>query len=396
MNANMMRKAAQTGTSGLRRYSTEVVRAFRSAARPPVRYRTDDSVIAQLGRLDRAHLGAMWIGHATMLLRVGGLNILTDPVLGERIGVNIGPRQLGLTPRALRSVGLAGLGERSITFGLSRLVDPAIGIDDLPPIDLILLSHAHFDHLDRPSLAALAAGPARHATVITARKTAGLIPRARARRRAPGFARIIELEWNDAFEFEGRAAHDDHASPTLKLRIRAVRPRHWGARTAVDHHRACNAYAIESRGHRVLFGGDTAHTEAFKDVGPCDLAVLGIGAYEPWTEAHATPEEAWSMFQDVRSGFANGLLAPMHHSTFRLGDEPAGEPMQRLLAAAGHRDDRPAPVVCRSIGDLWTDDDRTNRHVAAIAANRLNGHHQTQIDAQIRSRPDLRHVLATA
>lgn len=364
MNANVMRKAAKTSTSGFKRYSREVVRAFQSAARPAMAYRGSDAALSWLADIDRSHLAAMWIGHATMLLRIGGVNIITDPVMGERIGVSLGLRGLGLV-------------DRSITFGLSRLIDPAVGIEELPPIDIVLLSHAHFDHFDRPSLARLAAGPARNATVITARKTSGLIPRpARPRHSNHGFARVIELAWGDTFDLEARSAGDDATLPTQRLRIRSIRPRHWGARTAVDHHRACNAYVIESRSHRVLFGGDTAHTDAFKSVGPCDLAILGIGAYEPWTEAHATPEEAWNMFQDVRSGFGNGLLAPMHHSTFRLGDEPVGEPMNRLLTAAGEHD--AGVVVCRDIGGVWSDDDRTLRNAARLARS-----HSTRGSAQL-------------
>ncbi len=348
MNANLMRKAAKTGSSGMKRYSREVFEAFRAAARPQPTYPGNLQAIDRLVSLDRTRLGAMWIGHATMLLRIGGVNVLTDPVMGERIGVSLDLARVGLARRA-------------ITFGLSRLQDPGVGIDSLPKIDVVLLSHAHFDHLDRPTLARLAAGPAQGATVITARSTTGLIPQ--SNNRDKGFARIIELGWNDTFDLEARSGTDDSCGPTQRLRIRSIRPRHWGARTAVDHHRGCNAYVIESRSHRALFGGDTAYTEAFKDVGPCDLAMLGIGAYEPWSEAHATPEQAWSMFQDVSTGFGYGRLAPMHHSTFRLGDEPTHEPLDRLLIASGGQTIAAHPsarnpssrVVCQSVGEVWAD-----------------------------------------
>jgi L-ascorbate metabolism protein UlaG (beta-lactamase superfamily) len=248
-------------------------------------------------------LAAAWLGHATVLLRVGGMTILTDPVLANRVGVGLG----------------------IITGGPKRLVAPALSVRELPAIDLILISHAHFDHLDRPTLSRLP----KRIPVVTADQTDDLI-------RDLGFRRITELRWGESIDLEG-------------VRVTAREVRHWGARTFYDQHRGFNAYLIESRGsprRRVLYGGDTAYQDYFKDLGRVDLAILGIGGYDPYVAAHATPEQAWAM-----AGHCNAdVLLPMHHSTFRLSYEPVGEPMERMIDAAGSDEER---VVVRAVGRMW-------------------------------------------
>jgi len=218
------------------------------------------------------------------------------------------------------------------TFGIQRMTPASIDAAVLPPIDYVLLSHAHFDHLDRPSLEQLADSRTK---VITAARTGGLIPR--------GFGDIIELPWD----------RDVSIGP---LRIQAMKPAHWGARTALDRSRGFNSYVIESGGgttalKRVLFAGDTALTDVFERVDPVDLAIFGIGAYDPWEHAHATPEQVWKMFMGMKQS-ASPMLLPMHHSTFELSDEHPAEPMHRLLAAAG---EQAMQVVCREIGGSWGD-----------------------------------------
>jgi L-ascorbate metabolism protein UlaG (beta-lactamase superfamily) len=246
-------------------------------------------------------LSAVWIGHATVLLRVGGLTILTDPVLSNRVGVGLG----------------------LITGGPQRLLAPALSMRELPPIDLILISHAHFDHLDRPTLCRLP----KDTPVVTAHHTLDLI-------RDLGFRRIAELQWGESLDFSG-----------LKITAREVN--HWGARTFFDHHRGFNAYLLESADRRVLYGGDTAYQERFKDLRGIDLAILGIGGYDPYVRAHATPEQAWAMANHMNADH----VLPMHHSTFRLSHEPAREPMQRLLTAAGSEADR---IIVREVGGQWS------------------------------------------
>jgi L-ascorbate metabolism protein UlaG (beta-lactamase superfamily) len=246
-------------------------------------------------------LAAAWIGHATVLLRVGQTTILTDPVMSSRIGVGLG----------------------LITGGPRRIVAPALAIRQLPPIDLILISHAHFDHLDRPTLQRLP----RNVPVITSTRTRDLIA-------DMGFTSVTELRWGG-----------QHRIGDALITARQVR--HWGARTFYDEFRGFNAYLIESAGRRVLYGGDTAYHEHFRDIGKVDLAVLGISAYDPYLAAHATPEQAWQMADHVRADF----VLPMHHSTFRLSYEPMHEPLERILSAAGDAQQR---IVIREIGETWT------------------------------------------
>ncbi len=248
----------------------------------------------------RHELAAVWIGHATVLLRVGGMNVLTDPVMSDRVGLGLG----------------------LMTGGPRRFVAPALQLRQLPPLDLILVSHAHFDHLDRPTLQRLP----KHVPVIAAPHTRDLIEDL-------GFMSVSELRWGESLLVR-------------ELRVTARQVQHWGARTFYDQHRGFNAYLIESDNRRVLYGGDTGFHEHFRDNGKVDVAILGIGGYDPYIHAHASPEQAWQMVDHVRADF----MIPMHHSTFRLSYEPMHEPIERLLEISGRNEDR---VVIREVGESW-------------------------------------------
>jgi L-ascorbate metabolism protein UlaG (beta-lactamase superfamily) len=245
-------------------------------------------------------LAAVWIGHATVLLRIGGLNVITDPVLSNRIGVGLG----------------------LVTGGPKRLVAPALSRRQLPRIDVILVSHAHFDHLDRPTLARLP----KSAAVITSAHNGDLV-------RDLGFRRVHEVGWGEAIVHRG-------------LTVTGWEARHWGSRTFFDSHRGFGGFLLEAGRRRVLYGGDTAYGEHYRGVGGVDLAILGIGAYDPWIQNHASPEQAWRMAGHAGAEF----ILPMHHRTFRLGREPLGEPMERLLEAAGPDAHR---IATREIGEQW-------------------------------------------
>lgn len=237
-----------------------------------------------------AKLHATWIGHSTVLLRIGDYHILTDPVFGARCGLYLGAANIG--PKRLRP--------------------PAIPISHLPKIDLILLSHAHMDHFDIPSLRKL---EQHHTQVITAHLTADLL---RVRR----YGHVTELEWNQWAQ----------AGP---FRVTAFEVKHWGARRITDVWRGYNGYTIEGEGFRILFGGDTAWTTSFRQLRmakPFDLQIMPIGAYNPWIANHCNPEQAWRMGLDA--GGASAWL-PVHHKTFPLGREPQSEPIERFLTAAG-------------------------------------------------------------
>jgi L-ascorbate metabolism protein UlaG (beta-lactamase superfamily) len=248
---------------------------------------------------------AAWLGHSTVLRKVDGYTILTDPILGERCGVGMGP----------------------VTVGLKRLVEPAISREQLPPIDLILLSHAHFDHFDRRTLRSLWN---KNTTVVTAMHTSNLL---RVRR----YQSVHEIGWGDKVRIG-------------PITIRGFAVNHWGARLRTDTYRGYNGYLLETARRRIVFGGDTAHTDSFRPLRssrPVDLAILPIGAYNPWIHVHCTPEQAWKMAHDCRAEF----ILPVHHQTFRLSREPYYEPIERCLAAAGAHTDR---VVTQRIGHEWS------------------------------------------
>jgi len=246
-------------------------------------------------------LQATWIGHSTVLLSIDGFRILTDPVFSTRIGISLGP----------------------ITLGLKRLIAPAAALADLPRPDLILLSHAHMDHFDIPTLRAL---EHQQTSVITATNTSDLL-------RAKRYGSVQELHWNERMQV-GPAS------------IRAFQVNHWGARMRNDTYRSYNAYLIEAGPYRVVFGGDTAYTDNFRSIRaskPVDLAIMPIGAYDPWIRAHCNPEQAMTMADHAGAE----RILPVHHRTFELSREPRTEPLERLLAAAGSSPDR---VVIRDFG----------------------------------------------
>ena len=242
---------------------------------------------------------AAWLGHSTVLLKIDGTVLITDPVFSRRVGINIGP----------------------LTVGLKRLVAPALSYKELPPVDVVLLSHAHMDHLDLPSLRSLENSRTR---VVTASKTKDLL---RVRR----FAGVDELRWGESARVAG-------------LEVRAFEVRHWGARMQTDHFRGYNGYLIDSPNHRILFGGDTAFTHAFRGLRSSrriDLAIMPIGAYDPWISSHCNPEQAVRMANDAGAD----LILPVHHQTFRLSREPRLEPIERLVNAAS-----PERVALKAIG----------------------------------------------
>ncbi len=245
---------------------------------------------------------AAWLGHSTVLLRVDGFTILTDPILFDWCGIRLGP----------------------VTLGLKRLVAPALDRHGLPHINLLLLSHAHMDHLDIPSVRAL---ENRGTAVITARATSDLL-------RPRGYKSVTEIGWGE----KARVG---------PVTVRAFEVRHWGARVRTDNYRGYNAYVIEAGRRRIVFGGDTAETDTFRQVRtsrPVDLAIMPIGAYDPWIHVHCNPEQAWRMGSDAGAEH----FLPVHHQTFKLSREPVGEPIERFLQAAGASPDR---VLTRQVGD---------------------------------------------
>ena len=249
---------------------------------------------------------ASWLGHSTVLLNFYGLNILTDPVLGKRIGAdtflgNIGPK---------------------------RLVAPALKVSQLPKIDLVLLSHAHMDHLDPVTLRDLPGKP----HIVAAHDTLDLTDEVHASSRTT-------LRWNERSTITTEKGD---------VEIKAFEVNHWGARWKVDTHRGYNGYVLNRGGKKLIFGGDTAWTESFrslKNEGPYELAIMPIGAYQPWINAHCTPEQAVRMSNDAGARH----FLPVHFKTFPFGREGTSEPLTRLQAAID-----PQRIGWREVGQTFS------------------------------------------
>ena len=232
-------------------------------------------------KLKTGDIGLTWIGHASFLIQTCHANLLVDPNWAKWLKV------------------------------IKRIRHPGLEIRDLPAIDLVLVTHAHFDHLDRRTLRRVAGDQ----PIIVPFEVGNLV-------HGLGFESVHELDYWKPFK-HGTA------------RITLTPCRHWGARMLHDSHRGFGGYIIELDGRTIYHCGDTAFFDGFKEIGErfkIDLALLPIGAYDPPSgrEVHMNPEEALQAFQDLGAK----QMIPMHYGTFRLSYEPPEEPLQRLRAAA--------------------------------------------------------------
>ncbi|PTX63281.1 L-ascorbate metabolism protein UlaG (beta-lactamase superfamily) [Melghirimyces profundicolus] len=249
-----------------------------------------------------------WVGHATCYLHFYGTRILTDPVLEERVGLELFP---------------------GLKIGPRRFVPPALSLESLKDTDLILLSHAHMDHLDLPTLKKLA-HPGM--TVVTAAKMGRLL-------KGLPVGKVVELSGTDPLRLPDG------------LTVKAFPVRHWGSRFPWNTDFGWTGYILEKEGRKVVFPGDTAYTSTFarlKEQGGVDLLFMPIGAYQPdaLTAYHCTPEQGWRMAVEAGARW----IVPIHWNTFVLSKEPVGEPIQRFLTAAG---DRRKDVVIREQGEVF-------------------------------------------
>jgi L-ascorbate metabolism protein UlaG (beta-lactamase superfamily) len=241
-------------------------------------------------------LGVTFIGHASFFVQIAGKSVVIDPNFARWL------------------------------FVLKRLRRPGLRVADLPPIDLVLVSHAHFDHLHRPSLRAL---------VNNNLRTRGIAPAIIIPTHVSdlvsdlGFSEIIELDWWKSSR---------HGS----LSVTHVPSRHWGARILKDSHRGYGGFVLKSGKHSVYHAGDTAYFSGFSEIGrrlAPELALLPIGAYNPpqFRNVHTNPADATKAFLDLNARW----MVPMHYGTFRLSHEPVDEPLQLLdheAEAAGIKD----------------------------------------------------------
>ena len=252
-----------------------------------------------------------FIGHSSFLIQTAGCALLADPVFAKRLIL------------------------------LRRQRRPGLRVADLPSIDSVLLTHAHMDHLDRPSLRAVTRTMRRRGlpapVAIVPKGVEDLVSDI-------GFARIESLEWWQSVQLvdarkphlvEGQQRREAETSAG-NVRITMTPARHWGARLFKDTHRGFGGYVIESAaGPTIYHSGDSAYFGGFAEIGRRlhpEIALLPIGAYFPdsYRSVHTSPEEALRAFVDLKAE----EMIPMHYGTFRLGREPMDEPLPRLLRAA--------------------------------------------------------------
>jgi L-ascorbate metabolism protein UlaG (beta-lactamase superfamily) len=222
-----------------------------------------------------------WIGHASFYLQFAGHSVIVDPNWASWHGP------------------------------VKRQIKPGLKLADVPEVDLVLVTHAHFDHLHKPSLKILQAREG----VVVPRGSASLVKRL-------GFPAVHEMKVWDELNFD-------------QLQVIHTPSHHWGARFLHDTHRDYGGYLVSAGGKSVFHCGDSAYFDGFAEIGrrhSIDVALMPIGAYEAPSgrDVHMNPEEAVRAFADLGAQ----VLIPMHYGTFPLGNEPLAEPVERLLAEA--------------------------------------------------------------
>lgn len=264
----------------LRRKARQFTKLIRHSALQPRVGETRRPILSRNGEL-----GITFIGHSSFFIQIGGKSVVIDPNFARWL------------------------------FVLKRLRRPGVRISDLPPIDAVLVTHAHFDHLHRPSLRAIARATKKRRReaplIIVPSDVADLVSDL-------GYRDIMPLNWWETARIDG-------------LSVTHTPSRHWGARVIRDVHRGYGGYVLNSGEISIYHAGDTAYFEGFREIGQRlrpEIAMLPIGAYHPasFRNVHTSPEDAVQAFLDMGSRW----MIPMHYGTFRLSHEPMDEPLQRL------------------------------------------------------------------
>jgi L-ascorbate metabolism protein UlaG (beta-lactamase superfamily) len=234
-------------------------------------------------------LAVTFLGHASFLLQIGGLRILVDPVYATWLVV------------------------------LRRQRQPGVKMRDLPPIDAVLLTHAHMDHLNRPTLRQII----RHTRRFSGKAPIVVVPEGvQDLVESLGFESVTRMQWWSSLRLR-------------QVEVTMTPAQHWGARMMRDTHRGYGGYVLRNGAHSVYHSGDSGYFEGFREIGERlnpKVALLPIGAYKPdsFRRVHTSPEDALMAFHDLGAE----TMIPMHYGTFCLSEEPMGEPLPRLMAAA--------------------------------------------------------------
>ena len=240
-------------------------------------------------------LAVTFIGHASFLLQIGGLNILIDPVFANWLVL------------------------------IHRLRRPGVRIEDLPAIDAVLLTHAHMDHLNLPSLRKII----RHTRKVSGKAPIVVVPwGVEDLVDSLGFSDVLSMRWWQRIRVSG-------------VEITMTPAQHWGARTLRDTYRGYGGYVMRNGGHSIYHSGDSGYFPGFREIGERlspSIALLPIGAYKPdgFRRVHTSPEDALRAFHDLGAE----QMIPMHYGSFRLSQEPFDEPLPRMIAAAQQEDVR--------------------------------------------------------
>lgn len=229
---------------------------------------------------NRSRTSYTWIGHSTFLLQLSGLNILTDPVWAKRMGFQ------------------------------KRLTEPGIPLEDLPEIDVVVISHGHYDHLDFPTLKKLKGNP----TYFVPIGLKSLFIK-------KGYQHVVEMNWWESLEYEGVTIHFVPAQHWTRRSLNDMNTSHWGG------------WIFQTTSETFYFVGDTGYFSGFKEIAArfmIDIVFMPIGAYEPeWfmADSHISPEDSVKAFIELEAK----QFVPMHYGAYRLADDTGPEALERLL-----------------------------------------------------------------
>ncbi|WP_066308911.1 MBL fold metallo-hydrolase [Bacillus sp. FJAT-29814] len=220
-----------------------------------------------------------WIGHSTFLIQLNGLNILTDPVWAQRMGFQ------------------------------KRLTAPGLPLEELPEMDVVVISHGHYDHLDFPTLKKLKGNPQ---YFVPAGLKSLFVKK--------GYKKVIEMNWWDSIDYEG-------------MKVHFVPAQHWTRRTMTDMNTShWGGFIFEGHSETMYFVGDTGYFSGFKEIGrrfTIDTVFMPIGAYEPeWfmKDSHINPEDSIKAYLEL----GGKMFVPMHYGAYRLADDTGPEALERL------------------------------------------------------------------